>query len=280
MAKRNRQFDEAKVQRYFAEGRGQGSGKDYRPWLKIHDVPSLGRVHRVVGMTTGRIHHLMSDGEWRYFIQCDWDDEVTDIREQFPLDRMETLKIANKLGIKHPATTDGTPYPLTTDFLLVLGKNETRRLTARTYKMKDDDLDERTREKLEIERRYWKTKGVDWAMVNETNVNHVLVRNVESLYGFHDLTGLSAPEPWSFQQLAREFCERFGADDAPTLGDLCRSIDADFGLSNDETFVVARHLLARKMLLTDMSDPTPFALRSLAGLSLTLPSESVNGAAE
>lgn len=35
MAKRKRELTHAKVERYIKEGRGQGTGKDYLPWLRI-----------------------------------------------------------------------------------------------------------------------------------------------------------------------------------------------------------------------------------------------------
>lgn len=31
------------IQRKLKEGRGLGRGKDYKPWLMVHDVPSRGR---------------------------------------------------------------------------------------------------------------------------------------------------------------------------------------------------------------------------------------------
>lgn len=38
MAKRRYSFDEDKLARFLKEGRGQGHGKDYRPWFAIQDV--------------------------------------------------------------------------------------------------------------------------------------------------------------------------------------------------------------------------------------------------
>lgn len=61
MSKRRYGLDEAKIQAYIKEGRGQGEGKDYKPWIDIHDFPSQGRVSRCFGWKTGRIHHFMSD---------------------------------------------------------------------------------------------------------------------------------------------------------------------------------------------------------------------------
>jgi hypothetical protein len=98
-------FDEAKIARFQKEGRGAGGGRDYKPWLTVRDVPSTGRVHRFEGRITGRVHHLLSDLEFRALLIYDWSDAVTDIREQFPLDRKATRRIADALGIRHPADT-------------------------------------------------------------------------------------------------------------------------------------------------------------------------------
>ena len=84
-------------------GRGQGFGKDYEPWLTIHDVPSNGVVTRIKSWTVGRIHHFMSNFERSYFYMMDWADQITDIREQYPLLPLQrTIEIAEELGINHP----------------------------------------------------------------------------------------------------------------------------------------------------------------------------------
>jgi TnsA endonuclease N terminal len=85
-----------------SEGRGQGRGSDYKPGLRIQDVPSQGLVTRVNGWKTNREHHLFSKLELHYFYILDWSSIVSDIREQFPLDLDETLAIAKQLGISHP----------------------------------------------------------------------------------------------------------------------------------------------------------------------------------
>jgi len=99
MARRKYSVDEALIARYRKEGRGTGIGFDYLPWLEIGDVPSQGRSHRLRGAKTGRVHHFLSDIEVALFYVLDWHDAVSDIREQFPLDRDETQEIARQLGV-------------------------------------------------------------------------------------------------------------------------------------------------------------------------------------
>lgn len=85
MVKRNLEWNENKLRRYLEEGRGQGIGKDYKPWLTIQDFPSMGRVSRIYSNKTERVHHFFSDSETRMFYLFHWEDAVIDIREHFPL---------------------------------------------------------------------------------------------------------------------------------------------------------------------------------------------------
>src|SRR5260370_35651672 len=85
------------------EGRGQGRGAKYKPWLYIHDVPSRGRAWRTKGWKTGRPKQLLSDFEHDYFLIKDRDPSAIDIREQYPLCPLEeTLAIAGDGRVRHP----------------------------------------------------------------------------------------------------------------------------------------------------------------------------------
>ena len=76
---------QAQIDRRIREGRGQGLGPDYKPFIYTRDVSSLGRSHRLPGSKTRRLHHLLSDLELAVFLTLDRSRNVTDIREQFPM---------------------------------------------------------------------------------------------------------------------------------------------------------------------------------------------------
>lgn len=69
------------------DGRGLGTGADYKPFIQTHDnkVASEGWLTRHLGWKTQRIHHTLSDHEKKYLYYLEWLSEVVDIREQFPL---------------------------------------------------------------------------------------------------------------------------------------------------------------------------------------------------
>lgn len=79
MVRSKRDWTEEKLDRYMKEGRGQGSGRDYKPWIKVSDFSSDGRVSRILGWKTNREHHFMSDGETRLFYLFEWSNRIVDI---------------------------------------------------------------------------------------------------------------------------------------------------------------------------------------------------------
>ena len=67
--------------KWLKEGRDQGELADYKPWMKISDISSSGRSHRVFGHKTKLTHHLLSDLELATFLFLEWSPTILDIRE-------------------------------------------------------------------------------------------------------------------------------------------------------------------------------------------------------
>lgn len=174
MSKRKRT---SKIEKWIKEGRRSGIGSEYKPWLKIQDVSSLGRSTRLKGIKTNRQHEFLSDLERNYFYITEFSDLIVDIREQFPLLPLEeTIVIAEELGVKHPANPKtGESVVMTTDFLLTINKGQGVIEVARTIKMKDELLKEGVLKKFEIEREYWQRKDIDWGIVTEEEISKTIV---------------------------------------------------------------------------------------------------------
>ena len=120
MAKRRRIWNQNVYERYISEGRGQGEGQSYKPWIRVQDFSSLGTISRIYSHKTERVHHLLSNNELYYFYLSEWSEKIIDIREQYPLSNVETaMKIAASAGIAYPADRiSGFPYVMTCDFML------------------------------------------------------------------------------------------------------------------------------------------------------------------
>ena len=177
MGKQRPAWDYRHYIKYLKEGRGQGTGADYKPWIYIHDFPSRGVSARIPGRTTGRIHHLLSRHEEYYFYILDADPDVLDIREQFPLRLTETMEIARRLNLKHPRKGN-FPFVMTTDFLIT----RTDGLHARTIKCSDELENPRVIEKFSIEQAYWAAHGIDWKIVTEKQICRNRALNCQWLY--------------------------------------------------------------------------------------------------
>lgn len=250
MAKRKREITEAKIEQFIKEGRGQGSGKEYLPWIKIQDVPSDGRATRGVGWTTGRRHELLSDIERDYCYLLDYSDEVSDIREQFPLLPLEeTQMIAEKIGVEHPADPKTKiPIVMTTDFLITYKD----KIYARTVKPFSEMENERTIAKFEIERVYWETHNVDWGIITELDLSDILIRNIEWVHKEYHNDDVSQLGVFVIQNLQRILSSRLR--DGETIARACLSCDEQLGLEIGTSLAMFRHFIARKIWSVNMNE--------------------------
>ncbi|HEX5085483.1 MAG TPA: TnsA endonuclease N-terminal domain-containing protein, partial [Blastocatellia bacterium] len=164
----------------------------------------------------------------------------------------ETLAIAKECGVAHPADIRSKqPIVMTTDFVLTIKKDLATTYQARTVKYAADLIKARTLEKLEIERRYWQTRRIDWGIVTEQQAPTVLAQNVKWVHPFFrqiDLYPLDAP---AIQRVASDMTHRVRHSDLP-LKDLARYCDEKLTLARGQGLKVVRHLLANRIWRVDM----------------------------
>jgi hypothetical protein len=257
MAKRKRKLDETVIDRRIKEGRGQGRGRDYKPWLTVQDVPSIGLATRILGWKTGRVHHLFSKLELADFLTEDWAKHVVDIREQYPLLPLsETLSIAQRCNIRYP-TVPGTKQAvvLTTDFVITIANGLERVEQARTVKYAADLSSQRTLEKFEIERRYWKARNVDWGIVTEREIPHMLARNVELIHNHRDITHRLPLTHEEIHDITVVLTSKIMQSSDSSLRNVAIACDKQLGLDLGACLTIAYHLLATRQWEIDMSIP-------------------------
>lgn len=254
MAKRKRIMN---VEKMLKEGRGQGIGSTYKPWIRIQDVPSLGRVTRLKGIKTCRQHEFLSDLERNFFYIMEYSDTVIDIREQFPLLPLEeTILIAKELGIEHPKNPDTDEFVvMTTDFFITLNSIKGKTEVARTLKYKDDLLNKRVLEKFEIERMYWKSRGIDWSIVTESEIDKDIANNISYIHGYSDIKDLD----WfvnigkhELQDIIYEFIKRI-VDTNKNVRSLCNEFDHDMCLEKGSALSLFKYLVINKIINIDIT---------------------------
>lgn len=257
MAKRNTSWDTNKLSRWIKEGRGQGEGKEYKPWLTIQDYPSMGRATRIFGWTTQRIHHFFSDSQLKYFYLLDWEEKVVDIREHYPLLDLETV-LEDTADLKLDKFIDKKtkePYILTTTFLItLLNPDGQKSFAARSIKYASELSKKTTVEKLEIERRYWTAKGINWGIVTNKDINDVRAKNIEWIHSAmtsDDCNGLSKDD---FDELLDALLYRL-IDNQQNIRKIISEFEKDYSLDAGVGLLLFKHLIAGKRIAFNMDKP-------------------------
>jgi hypothetical protein len=272
------------IERLKREGRGLGEGQAYVSWLKVQDVPSRGRSHRMQGGKTGnRVVHLMSYLELQHFYTLEWDRRVFDYHEQYPLALEATKEIAQRMGIKHPARNSRrvasggeisivrAPNVMTTDFLVLYkdgGKTYREAHCVKPSATLEGKRGERVREKLRLESTYWEEHGTKWRLVTDEPVNRdhgfaadslvvidrVLAANVEAIHGYYYLD--------HFSNLTMQDVERVNdcllsevQEGRSSLANVASLCDERFRLPPGGSLTIAKYLIARRIWPADFSRP-------------------------
>ncbi|MGA9996901.1 MAG: TnsA endonuclease C-terminal domain-containing protein [Pyrinomonadaceae bacterium] len=231
------------------EGRGTGEGEDYKPWITIRDFPSLGRVHRVWGWKTNRVHHLLSDLELKVFLQFLWPKSVKDYREQFPLLPLEeTIEIAREMGVRHP-TDPRTKHPIvmSTDMVLTVGQRLENTCHPYTVKYMKDLGKLRATEKLEIERRYWAMpyRSLQLKIMTEQQVSNDFVWNMLWVLPFYEIAALYPLTELEVDRIASVLTQSLLHENLP-LRTVAQKCDRTLRLDSGTSLAVIRHLISRR----------------------------------
>lgn len=244
------------IDRYVAQGYGQGQGVDYIPWLRVQDVPSHGRSRKVNGTRVVRPYHLLSDLEYAYFVLLEFSEEVVDIREQYPLFPVSELQeIAHAKGIRYPkyAGTD-LPFVMTTDFLITRRASDgTTHLAARTVKYAKDFQPspklERTLQKLEVEQSYWAAQGINWGIVTDEAIDPILSENLQWLR-----QGATVDRHLMQSAVKDRFLDAFRQLDVTerTLSENIRRAGRDMHLPYRDSQLLFKHLVWTKSITLDL----------------------------
>jgi hypothetical protein len=274
------------ILKLIAEGRGQNHGAEYQPWILVQDFPSYGQRNRELGWKTGRPHHYFSKNELEYHYILDWSTVIVDIQEQFPLlsqdlssPLAEVLAIAQECGIRYPTDRQSKEaVVMTTDFVITISRPPGVVRVARTFKPAKDLSNRRTIEKFEIERRYWRARGINWGIVTESELDAVLVENIKWIHKFRDVSALyplTVEKIWRVGIALTEIVQQHSY----TLCDAAMKCDDRLGLDVGRSLTVARHLIATRQWLVDMSQQVhPSKKLNILSSVLVKPGQNEGGA--
>lgn len=160
--------------------RGTGRGKDYIPYIFVEESGSLGTTSNPIDWKNGRVMELLSQAEYWWYLQLRWDDDVIDIREQFPLCREDMFAIAKKEHMDFPWLQAVT---LTTDFLVTYKDGKDKALSVKSS-IKDLD-DDKVLIRQYLEKLYWESKGIPWDIVFKEDLPRQRIKNIGSVTQYY-----------------------------------------------------------------------------------------------
>ncbi len=180
------------------EGRGEGSGKDYKPFIKAREINSKGTCSNAIDWKTGRQMELLSQTELQIFMQLRWDDSIDEIREQIPLD----LQILNNIISKTNTELENAGHPK-----LTLRYDENHMLTSDMVIFRNGEISEAISVKYDkynlsnkdvetawIEKKYWAEMGSGFRMLDRSDVNPILVQNLRLVTEYYNLKNVHDAE--------------------------------------------------------------------------------------
>jgi hypothetical protein len=202
----------------------------------------------------------MSNNELAYFYILDWSDSVVDIREQYPLSDLEcAIKCAASANIRYPKdTVSGYPYVMTCDFMITTLSG----LKARTIKQSAELNNPRVLEKLEIERSYWLSQGVDWKIVTENEISRQKAKNIEWLYTAMDFCVSSYSE--SQIEQAKKYMLDLLCQEKYSIIDVAQVVEPDFLLPTGAGLQLFKQLVIDGLYILDISKPLELTAKAVA----------------
>lgn len=220
-----------KLERRILDGRGQGHGDRYLPWLWIRRKNTSAKGNQVAGAMPGyrRSAHFLARVEWYFGLLCLYLG-ARDVREQFPLWPMAhvhpldelfrltgkvmplttgLLEIARQAGIEHGSEVGfpGVPYVASIDLAVTLAVGRNVRLVGVSLKplaeVREAEPTDRMLERLELERRYFNASGDRYVIADQTMLGRYTGANLEAFSAASQL-----PSELSCPRLISDYSER------------------------------------------------------------------------
>lgn len=245
-------YTEDKICQLEKEGRGKGEQEEYIPWIKVGEISSEGRSHRIAGLIVNRTYHFLSDLEMYYYYSVSWENDITDIREQYPLNRADTLRIAEKLAYEHPKYTDTKVMTvMTTDLLLTVRTDAGQKLVAcavkPSSKITRTEENRRTLEKLCIEKEYWYERSVKWNLVTEESIDIKRAKNIMFLLGKWNNPLQHKISHENTTILTNRLIDEISKQSGNTIANICRIVDQDMDMVPGDALAWMHYLVAHKI---------------------------------
>lgn len=254
MYRGTKKWSEAHIAKRMREGRGEGRGPSYKPWLTNADLSSKGLAHRMYSPKVCRVVELFSNIERDTFIAFEASPKVVDIREQYPLPRELTVTLADRLAVRHPSYV-GTRIPvvMTVDMVVTVRESTDLRELAIDCKPSTDASNPRVLEKLEISRRACMALGMEYRLVFDEDLPREAIANlrwIRSAYLRDNEANVDALQVEQHKQALLSALAH--ADPSCLMHEFCRSQDRETGVNEGMSIRAIKLLLHERRLVTNL----------------------------
>lgn len=249
-----REWNDSTIKRFLKEGRGSGYRENYKPWLTVQDIASQGRSTRTFSYTSDRVVHLLSDLQLCYFNLLEFDDLVIDIRENYPALDFHELNIPLDQALTKKLFNSKTkaPHVFTVSFLVTrIDDNNNPYYEARVVKTSSELEKKATIHRLELLRRYFEKKQIDFGIVTEKEINKQLARNIGwvlTAYDIQDYPDLMG----DFSYLKNDMLI-YLSDPSESFQRIFTRLEKTYQLEEGMGLILFKHLVATKQIKMDMN---------------------------
>lgn len=149
----------------------------------------------------------------------------------------------------------GARYVISTSFLITVKTQDLKvRYMARSLKAASELEKKISLERLEIERRYWQARDIDWGILTNKDIPVAKAKNIEwvhsARYAYAD-AGLTESD---LAELGEAFLHRL-SQSSESIRRTALEFDKDYGLDPGTGMFLFRHLIAVKRIKVNMDEP-------------------------
>lgn len=255
MAKRKNKWNKEIYKKRLSEKRGEGQLSAYKPWSVVQDFSSSGSTYRIKGIKTNRVHHLFSKTQYQVLLMAEFNDNIVDIRESFPLlDLYEILDNPNDIQLNKFRDKDSQELYVQTVFLFTCtDTNGQEYEVARTIAYASNLQKKVVIEGLELKRRYFELKGIEYKIITNKDIDVTVVKNIEYFREGADLKFDSEYDPSFLEELVEIIFERIQLS-RDTLINEVKRLEKDYSVNRRISILLLKNLMWNKRLKWNLKE--------------------------
>jgi hypothetical protein len=272
-------WDNQQIEQRLAEGRGQGAGDNYTPWVWVQEFSSAANQTREPSVRLKRTIHAFSSLERAMFLWHEFHG-FSDYREQFPMDRRITMGAAQALKIRHPRyPVSRVPMVMVMDALVIKRPAKSKPViqgwdAKPTYKLRN----KRVRAKLSLHRAFCAYLGVEHNLFTEKSVPRNVLRSIEWARGGLAVEDEILPRRNFLDEEAKNMLSWLRSrNHQKTLVEVCEEWDRKKRFAPGVSLRLMKILVWRKQVHIDLDHPT-LARAIIPDQRLHFPKEAASGA--